>query len=97
MRLIKKGGCRREATNHFETQTKRRCPAAVSDLSLHVFVEFDRFFQTGKPPPQVRLVRHLALVLHDLVSGFGHYVLDLSSRGAKKKGEFRSRLCLENG
>lgn len=61
--------------------------AAVNDLSLHVLVEFNRFLQTGQPPPQVGLVRHLALVLHDLVSGFCHYVLDLSrrARGKKKK------------
>lgn len=61
------------------------CPAAVSDLSLHVFVEFDRFLQTGQPPPQVGLVRHLTLVLHDLVSGFCHNVLDLSSKENKSK------------
>lgn len=60
-------------------QTEWR-PAAVSDLSLHVLVEFHRFFQTGQPPPQVCLVRHLTLVLHDLVSGLCHNVLDLSGR-----------------
>lgn len=56
------------------------CPAALNDLSLHVFVELYRFLQTGKPPPQIRLVRHFSLVLHDLVSGFCHDVLDLSKR-----------------
>lgn len=78
-------------------------PAAVNDLSLHVLVEFDRFFQTGQPPPQVCLVRHLTLVLHDLVSGFRHNVLDLSGRGEEKllescrnsvTQEFDSQLCV---
>lgn len=59
------------------------CPAAVYDLSLHVFVEFDRFFQTGQPPPQVCFVHHLTFVLHDLVSGFCHNVLDLSKKNLK--------------
>lgn len=64
-------------------QTEWR-PGAASHLSLHVLVEFHGFFQTGQPPPQVGLVRHLALVLHDLVSGFRHDVLDLSGRDTDK-------------
>lgn len=50
-----------------------------------MLVELDRFFQAGQPPPQVRLVRHLALVLHDLVSGLRHNVLNLSGWGKKNK------------
>lgn len=61
------------------------CPAAAADLSLHVFVELHRFLQTGQPSPQVRLVRHFALVLHDLVPGFRHDVLDLSKRKRKQR------------
>lgn len=49
----------------------------VSDLSLHVFMELHRFLQIGQAPPQICLIRHLALVLHDLVSGLCHNMLDL--------------------
>jgi len=55
-----------------------------------VFVELDRFFQTGQPPPQVGLVHHLTLVLHDLVSGFGHNVLDLRGGGWRGGEEIQS-------
>lgn len=51
----------------------------MPDLSLHVLMQLHRFLQRGQPPPKVGLVRHLALVLHDLVSGFRHNVLDLST------------------
>lgn len=49
----------------------------VSDLSLHVFVELHRFLQIGQTPPQICLIHHLALVLHDLVPGLCHNMLDL--------------------
>lgn len=49
----------------------------ASDLSLHVFMELHRFLQIGQTPPQICLIRHLALVLHDLVSGLCHNMLYL--------------------
>lgn len=45
-----------------------------------MLVKLHRLLQAGQPAPQVGLVRHLGLVLHDLISGFCHDVLDLESR-----------------
>lgn len=61
----------------------------MPDLSLHVLMQLHRFLQRGQPPPKVGLVRHLALVLHDLVSGLRHNVLDLSAEvtGSEKGAE----------
>ena len=46
-------------------------------LSLHVLVQLHRLLQTRQPPPQVRLICHLTLVLHDLIPRLCHYVLHL--------------------